>query len=62
MPLLIVFLPLVNFFKFALLGTKVHRRQLSLFTVAGMGLLLTSILFIAPAVTAGTTQITSLGV
>ena len=62
MPTLIVLTPLINFLKFSLLGTKVHRSQLSILTVASMGFLLISILSFASSVSAGVVQTTSLGV
>ena len=50
MLLTIVFLPLINFFTFALFGTRVHRTQLANFTVASMGVLLASIVYIGSSI------------
>jgi len=57
----IVFLPLINFFTFALFGSRIHRTQLSNFTIVSMGFLLFSIIFMGPGLIAGNAYATTLG-
>ena len=61
MLLTIVFLPLINFFTFALFGTRVHRTWLSNFTIVSMGFLLFSLALLGPAVMGGAAYVTTLG-
>lgn len=61
MPLLLVFLPLVNFLLFLTFGRLCDRKTLSNYAIAGMVLLLLILAFHAPAVLAGDVQIATLG-
>lgn len=61
MLLTIVFLPLIEFFAFALFGTRINRTQLSNFTIVSMGVLLFSIILMGPNIIAGNAYVTTLG-
>jgi NADH:ubiquinone oxidoreductase subunit 5 (subunit L)/multisubunit Na+/H+ antiporter MnhA subunit len=61
MLLTIVFLPLIEFFVFALFGTRVNRIQLSNFTIVSMGVLLLSLILMGPSIIAGNAYVTTLG-
>lgn len=61
MALLTVFLPLLNFFLFAIFGNLVDRKQLALYVVSSMGALLVALVTLAHSVIAGNVQIASLG-
>ena len=61
MLLTIVFLPLVEFLTFAIFGTRIHRTQLSNFTIVSMGALLFTIVLMGPSIIAGNTYVATLG-
>ena len=62
MVLLTVFLPLINFFLFAIFGNLVDRKQLSLYVISSMGALLVALITLASSVIAGNVQVASLGI
>lgn len=61
MLLLLVFTPFINFLSFALFSTFVNRKQLALYTIASMGVLLSFLLLLAPSIIAGKSYTISLG-
>lgn len=58
----LTYLPLLNCLVFMLFGSFVHRKQLTTYVIMSMCLSAPILLFMAPAILAGESYVTSLGV